>query len=108
MFLRRKKELRVDLGDLESEKENLSSFLTAKLKVDVTSSGNKIMVGSNDLDVEDLKKLVTKFIYHQNLMNKYWAQVKSDSVQIKAFRRDEKREKKEHKRTQPSTIKHGW
>ena len=35
-------ELQVDLGDLDNEKERLSSFLQSNLQVSVTSSNNKL------------------------------------------------------------------
>lgn len=108
MFLRRKRKLKVDLGELEDEKENLSSFLRSKLKVDVTSSGNKVLVDSENLSPQELKRLVNKFVYRQNLMNKYWVALESDVVKINKFKRAEKKEKRKREGIPPSTIKHGW
>ena len=108
MFLRRKRKLRVDLGELEDERESLSSFLRAKLGVDVTSSGNKVLVDSENLSSEELKRLVNKFVYHRNLMNRYWVALEGGVVKINRFKHSEKKEKREKKGTPPSTIKHGW
>jgi hypothetical protein len=108
LFLRRKRKLRVDLGELEDEKESLSSFLRAKLGVDVTSSGNKVLVDSENLSSEELKRLVNKFVYHRNLMNRYWVALEGGVVKINKFKHSEKKEKREKKGTPPSTIKHGW
>ena len=36
----------MDLGELEDERESLPDFLRLKLKVDVTLSGNKVLVDS--------------------------------------------------------------
>ena len=98
----------MDLGELEDERESLSSFLRSKLKVDVTSSGNKVLVNSENLSSKELKRMVNKFVYHRNLNNKYWVALESDVVKINKFKRSEKHEKRKKKRTPPSIIKHGW
>jgi len=108
LFLRRKRKLRVDLGELKDEKESLSSFLRARLKVEVTSSGNKVLVNSENLSAEELKRLVNKFVYRRNLMNKYWVALEGGVVKINKFKRSEKKEKPSKKGTPPSTMKHGW
>jgi len=108
LLLKRKKRLKVDLGELEDEKESLSSFLHSKLKLEVTSSGNKVSVNSENLPPKELKKLVNKFIYHKNLMNRYWVALEKGVVKINKFKRSEKHEKRKGKKTAPSTIKHGW
>jgi len=108
LFLRRKRKLKVDLGGMEDERESLSSFLRSKLKVDVTSSGGKVLVDSLNLSSKELKRMVNKFVYHRNLMNKYWVALESDVVKIKKLKRSEKKEKRKKKGTQPSTVKHGW
>jgi hypothetical protein len=108
LFLRRKRKLKVDFGELEEERESLSSFLHSKLKVDVTSSGNKVLVDSENLSPKELKRLVNKFVYRRNLMNKYWVALESGVVKINKFKRAEKKEKRKKKGTTPSTIRHGW
>jgi hypothetical protein len=108
LFLRRKKKLKVDLGELKDERESLSTFLRSKLKVDVTSSGNKVLVDSENLSSKELKRMVNKFVYHRSLMNKYWVGLESGVIKINKFKRSEKKEKGKRKGTPPSTIKHGW
>jgi hypothetical protein len=106
--LRRKKKLRVDLGELEDEKESLSSFLRSKLKVNVTSSGNKLLIDSENLSPKELKRMVNKFIYRRNLMNRYWVALESSVVKINKFDRSEKPKKRKGKGIPPSTVRHGW
>ena len=108
LFLRRKKKLKVDLGELKDERESLSSFLHSKLKVDVTPSGKKLFVDSENLSPKELKRIVNKFVYHRNLMDKYWVALEGDVVKIKKLKRSEKKEKRKKKGTSPSTVKHGW
>ena len=108
LFLRRKKELKVDLGELKDEIESLSSFLRSKLKVDVTPSGSKVFVDSENLSSKELKRFVNKFVYRRNLNNKYWVALKGNVVKINKFKHSEKRGKRKGKGTPPSIIKHGW
>lgn len=69
LFPKTKRMLEVNLGELEDEGESLSSFLRSKLDVNVTSEGNKVLVESENLASNELKRLVNKFIYRRNLMN---------------------------------------
>ena len=108
MFLRRKRKLTVDLSELENERKSLSNFLRSKLKVDVTSKGNKVLVDSENLSSKELKRLVNKFLYRRNLMNNYWVALKGRVVKINKFKRAEKKKERKKKRTPPSTIRHGW
>lgn len=106
MFRRRKRKLKVDLGELKDEKDSLSEFLSSKLKIDVTSSGNKLFVDSEKLSIKELERLVNKFVYHQNLMDKYWVGLENDVVKIEKFEHSKKKEKrsKEHAHVR----KGGW
>jgi hypothetical protein len=108
LFLRRKKKLEVDLGELKDERESLSSFLRSKLKVGVTSSGSKVFVDSENLSSKELKRFVNKFVYHRNLNTKYWVALEGDVVKINKFKHSEKRGKQKGTGTPPSIIKHGW
>jgi hypothetical protein len=96
----------VDLGELKDEKESLSDFLSSKLKIDVTSSGNKLFVDSEKLSAKELERLVNKFVYHQNLMDKYWVGLERGVVKIEKFEHLKKKEKRgmEHARVK----KGGW
>jgi len=106
LFLRGKRKLKVDVGELKVESESLSSFLHSKLKADVTSRGNKLLVDSETMSSKELKRMVNKFVYQRNLNNKYWVGLEGGVVKINKFKRSKKKEEK--KGTIPSTIKHGW
>jgi hypothetical protein len=106
LFSRRKK-LRVYLGELDDERESLPSFLRKTLKVEVTSHNNDVLVDSERLSTEELRRLVSKFIYHQHLNNRYWVALEDDVVKIGRFKEAKKSEKRK-KVVPPSTIKHGW
>ena len=106
MFLRGKRKLKVDLGELQ-ESASLSSFLSSKLEAEVTSMGNKLFVYSDLLSSSELKMLVNKFVYRRNLNHLYWVALERDVVKLHKFKRSEKKGKQKEAIT-PSTIKHGW
>lgn len=112
MFFRRNNEsrarLQVDLGDLQDEKEHLSSFLQSNLKVAVVSSGNKLGVDSIELSVKDLHRAVTKFVYHRNLNTTHWVSTEGKTVKINSFKRAAKKKEK-HKDSAPhQTAVQSW
>jgi hypothetical protein len=99
----------VDLGVLErDEKELLSDFLRSTLNVNVALSGSKVVVDSEQLSLEELKRLVNKLVYHRNLNRRYWVALEGGVVKVNKFERAKKQEKRKKETTQPSTIKHGW
>jgi hypothetical protein len=106
LFLFRKK-LKVDLGEMKTEGGSMSSFLSATLGVKVTSDNDNLLIDSEKLSVEELKKQVTKFVYRRHLNQKYWVAIERDGVKIHVFEA-KKSHKKKKQGTPPSTIKHGW
>ncbi|PVX25517.1 MAG: hypothetical protein CW691_04315 [Candidatus Bathyarchaeum sp.] len=107
MFLGKKRKLKVDLGELKAESEYLSSFLSSKLKVDVSSMGKKLYVYSDSLSPSELKRIVTKFVYHNHLNHTYWVALEGNGVKIHKFKHAKKKGKQKNAII-PSTIKHGW
>ncbi len=108
MFSWWKRKLKVDLGELEDERESLSSFLRTTLKVKVISDENNVLVDSEKLSPQELKRWVNKFVYHRHLNNEYWVALERGVVKIHKFKGAEKHEKRKKEATPPSTIKHGW
>jgi len=108
LFFRRKKKLQVDLGELQGEREPLSGFLRLSLKVDVTSSGNKLLVDPEELSPQELKRVVSKFVYRRSLNNRYWVALEGRVVKINKFKDVKKHEKRKKEVTPPSIVKHGW
>jgi hypothetical protein len=96
---RRQIELHVDLGDLQNEKEHLSSFLQSNLKVSVVPVENKLTVNSEKLSVQELQRVVTKFVYHRNFSNTHWVSIEGTTVKINRFKATAKTEK--HKKSAP-------
>ena len=101
-------ELRVDLGDLQSEKERLSSFLQLKLKVNVVQVGDKLSVKSEKLYAQELQRIVTKFVYHRNLNSTHWVSVEGSTVKINRFKGAVKKKEKHKKDTPHQTAIQSW
>jgi hypothetical protein len=106
LFLFRKK-LKVDLGEMRNEGESMSIFLSATLNVKVTSDNGNLLVDSERLSIEELKRQLTKFLYRRHLNHKYWIAVEHRGVKVHVFEA-KKNQKKKKRGTPPSTIKHGW
>jgi len=101
-------ELHVDLGDLQNEKEHLSSFLQSKLKVSVAPVENKLIVKSENLSAQELQRVVTKFVYHRNFSHTHWVSVKGTTVKINRFKDTAKKTEK-HKKSMPhQTAIQSW
>jgi len=101
--------LEVDLDGLEAlEKESLCSFLGSRLGVEVAQSGSKLSVDPERVSLEELRRLVNKFIYHRNLNRMYWVALEGEVVKVKLLEKAKKHEKRRREATPPSTITHGW
>lgn len=86
-------ELQVDLGDLQNEKENLTSFLQLHLKVSVSQVEDKLKVDSETVSLQELEHVVNKFVYHRDLNNTYWVSAEGSTVKINKLKVIEKEEK---------------
>ncbi len=106
---RRQTKLEVDLGDLQDEKEHLSSFLQSNLKVSVTSVGGKLTVNSEKTSAQELHRAVTKFVYHRNFSSTHWASIEGTTVKINRFKGTAKKKEKHKKNTPPhQTAVQSW
>ena len=93
-------EFQVDLGDLQNEKEQITSFLQSYLQVSITPHGNKLRVNSEKLSAQELRRVVTKFVYHRNFNNTHWVSIEGKTVKINRFKSTPKKTEK-HKRSAP-------
>ncbi len=109
VFLRRRKGLEVVVAELDKdERKLLFGFLRSSLSASVVLSGSKVFVDSGQLSLDELKKLVNKFVYHRNLNRKYYAAVEGGVVRVGRFEKAKKPEKRKREETKPQTITHGW
>jgi len=100
-------ELHVDLGDLQNEKENLTSFLQLHLKVTVSQVEDKLKVDSETVSLQELQHVVNKFVYHRDLNGTHWVSVEGSTVKINRFKAIKKKEK--HEKEPPhQTAAQSW
>ena len=107
LLFRRKDKLKLDLGELRDERDTLSSFLHSNLKIDISSKGKDLIMDSDELSPQELKRTVRKFVYHRHMNNTYWVDLKDNVVKINRFKRTKKHKRKKEGTT-PSIITHGW
>ena len=109
MFLRRSKRLEVDLDGLEAvEKESFCGFLGSRLGAEVVLNGSKVFVDPERVSLEELRRLVNKFVYHRNLNRRFWVALDGEVVRVRLFEKAKMHEKRRREGTPPSTITHGW
>ncbi len=99
--------LKVDMGDLQGEKEALSSFMHSQFNLNSSSSHEGLELNAEQVSPQELERIVNKFVYHKNLNNAYWATLEKNVVKINKFKRHKKIKENKHPLT-PSIIKHGW
>jgi hypothetical protein len=107
LLFKHKDQLKVDLGDLQNEKENLSDFLRSHLKVDSSPSDEGLKLNAEDVSPQELEKIVNKFVYHRNLNSTHWVALEKNVVKINRFKHP-KKTKHNKKPVSPSIITHGW
>jgi hypothetical protein len=95
------------MGDLQSEKENLSNFLRAHLKVDSTPTHEGLKLNTKNVSPQELERTVNKFVYHRNLNSTHWVAIEKNIIKINKFEHS-KKTKKNKNPTSPSIITHGW
>jgi hypothetical protein len=107
LLFKRTNELKVDLGDLESEKENLSNFLRSHFKINSSSNYEGLKLDAEDVSPQELERMVNKFVYHRDLNNTHWVALERNVVKINRFKHS-KKNKKNKNPLPPSKISHGW
>lgn len=100
MLFGHKNRLQIDLGDLQNEKECLTSFLQSNLKVSVASEKNKLILDSEKLSAPELHKAITEYVHRHNLSRAYCVSLEDKTVKIIRFRGSIK--KKDNKKGNPS------
>jgi predicted DNA-binding protein len=99
--------VRVDMGDLDGEKENLANFLRSQFGLNSSIIREGLELKMEDVSTYALARDVNKFVYRKNLNSTHWVNVKNNVVIINRFKHKKEAKKNKHPTT-PSTIKHGW
>lgn len=110
LFKHKDHQLKVDLGDLQDEKEKLANFLHSQLKVEANPYKQGLIIKPEDISPPELKKAVNKFIYHQNLNGTHWVSLEMYVIKINRFKSNKKKAepKKQKKTQQHATLTQSW
>ena len=77
------------------------------LKVEATTSQNRLSVESEKLSPQELQRVVNKFVYRRNLNGTHWVSLEGSVVKINRFKNAKKPEKNKKPGTSP-TFAHGF
>jgi len=99
--------VRVEMNDLDGEKESLANFLQKHFKLNSSVDRYGLELNGVDVSTYELLRMVNKFVNSKGLNRTHWVNVEGNAVQINRFRHDKKEKKNKHAVT-ASTIKHGW
>jgi len=99
--------VKVDMADLDDEKENLANFLHNQFGLNSSITTEGLKLNMDEVSTYALARKVNKFVYRKNLNSTHWVTVEKDVVKINRFKHEKKEKKNKHPVT-ASTIKHGW
>ena len=99
--------IRVEMADLDSEKDSLANFLLKHFKLKSKLIIDGLELNGADVSTFELQRMVTKFLNSKKLNSTHWAGVEGSVVKTKRFNRKKEEKKNKHPQT-AATIKHGW
>jgi len=98
--------VKVEMNDLDSEKESLANFLHKHFKLNSSLNQQGLELNGEDVSTYELLRMVNKFVNSKGLNRTHWVNVAGNAVKINRFKH-EKEKKNKHPVT-ASVIKHGW
>jgi hypothetical protein len=100
--------VKVEMADLDSEKESLANFLLSKFKLNSSVTPKGLDLNMDDVPTYSLAIMVKKFVYHKNLNSTHWVTVENNVVKINRFKFTDKKKEK-HKKSMPhQNITQSW
>ena len=98
--------VKVDMADLDDQKESLANFLRKHLKLESSLCREGLEVVTGDVSSYELVKMVNKFISSKGFNLTHWVSVSGDFIKINRFNKKKGKENKHP--VGASTIRHGW
>ena len=108
MLFKHKNIVKVDLSDLDAEKENLENFLLSQFKLNSKITSNGLELNMEDVPTYSLASMVKKFVYHKNLNTTHWVTVENNVVKIIKFKSKTKKKEKHDKSKPHQSITQSW
>ena len=108
LLFKHKSVVKVDIADLDGEKENLANFLLSQFRLNSSITPKGLELNMEDVSTYALARMVNKFVYHKNLNSTHWVTVENNVVKINRFKGTTKKKEK-HKKSMPhQTISQSW
>ena len=108
LLFKHKSVVKVDVADLDGEKENLANFLRSKFSLISSITPKGLELNMEDVPTCSLAIMVKKFVYHKNLNSTHWVTVENNVVKINRFKGTTKKKEK-HKKSMPhQNIAQSW
>ena len=108
MLFKHKSVVKVDMGDLETEKTNLANFLSSHFKLNSSITPKGLELNMEDVQTYSLVTMVKKFIYHKNLNSAHWVNAENNVVRINRFKGTAKKKEKHEKGVSHQSISQSW
>jgi len=108
LLFKHKSLVKVDMADLDGEKENLANFLQTHYKLNSSMTSKGLELNMDDVSIISLASMVKKFVYHKNLNSTHWVTVENNVVKINKFKGSNKKKEKHGKESPHQTATQSW
>jgi hypothetical protein len=107
LLFKRKSTVKVYMTALDSEKGKLADYLLSEYKLNSNITSEGLELNMDYVQAYSLVRMVTNFLHHKNLSNKFWVSADNNSVKVNEFKHGKKAKENKHPVT-PSIMKHGF
>jgi hypothetical protein len=108
LLFKHKSVVKVDMADLDTEKENLANYLSSQFKLNSATTSKGLELNLEEVPISSLSVMVKKFVYHKNLNTTHWVSVENNVVKINKFKGTSKKKEKQKKSSPHQTISQSW
>lgn len=108
MLFKHKNVIKVDMGDLDGEKEKLADFLRSQFKLNSSITPKGLEMNEDGVLSSSVAVMVKKFLSRKNLSNTHWVSIENNVVKINRFKRTTKEEEKHKKSSPHQNITQSW
>jgi translation initiation factor IF-3 len=107
MLFKHKTSVKVDMADLDTEKTNLSQFLSSEYKLNSTITPKGLELNTEDTQISSVLIMVKKFIHNKNLSSTHGVNAENNTIKIYKFKGTAKKKEK-HDKTAHQNITQSW
>jgi hypothetical protein len=108
LLFKHKSVVKVDVADLDGEKEKLADFLRSQFKLNPSITLKGLEINKDDVSSSSLAVMVKKFLSRKNLSNTHWVTIENNVVKINKFKRTTKGKEKHKKSSAHQNITQSW